>query len=142
MANALIIRKGCDSSLEIELIADGNAKTSGSKQIVKTTKDYKLLVLCATNSDSNNSSSGGSFTCSGGIPLHSSSIKNYTGDSNSRGHAFMTIGIYKDVPKDSTCTLNVGGWGRVWKVFGILSGGVLTKLLTLIANIFRKEVLA
>lgn len=123
MGAAYITRKSSDSSLEIELIADGNTKTSGSQQIVKTSKDYKLLVLCATNSDSNNPSGGGSFTCNGGTLLHNSSIKNYTGDSNSRGHAFMTIGIYKDVPKDSICTLNVGGWGRVWKVFGILSGG-------------------
>lgn len=119
MANALITRKG-GCSLGIELIADGNTKTSGSQQIVKTSKDYRLLVLCATNSDTNNPPSGGSFTCNGGISLHNSSIKTYTGESNGKGHAFMTIGIYKDVPKDSICTLDVGGWGRVWKVFGIL----------------------
>ena len=114
---------GGGGTLGIELIADGNTKTSGSQQIVKTSKDYKLLFLCATNSDTNNATDGGSFTCNGGISLHSSSTKNYAGDSNGRGHAFMTIGIYKDVPKGSTCTLNVGGWGRVWKVFGIVTGG-------------------
>lgn len=69
MGAGFIVRKGSDSSLEIELIADGNTKTSGSQQIVKTSKDYKLLVLCATNSDSNNPSGGGSFTCNGGTLL-------------------------------------------------------------------------
>ena len=140
MANALITRKGGSTKLTGEKLASSNGGGS-----ITLEKDYAAIVVTRSVDGKRTQAGMPSCNVNGLTELAGASTGNwgYNGSIGKDNDYVTATNVYGSAKKGHSISWGgaSNGWGHVL-IVGILSGGVLTKLLTLIANIFRKEVLA
>ena len=139
MANALITRKGGSKKIKTTKIAMGQGNGGASYTF---TDEYDYAIASAFYGRDGNSNQGCYLSVSGCTStLLGSTVGSISDGSCQTGNAtYLLVNPKKGVVCNARAVQ--GGSVAGISVIGIKVGGVLTKLLTLIANIFRKEVLA